>query len=135
MAKEHIWDRVRKKRVLLTPEEGVRQWLVNKLNQDYNYPLNLMSLEHSISLNGVNYRCDLVVWKRDLKPLFIAECKAPNIKISQSTFDQIVRYNLALEVEYLLVTNGYVSYIAKITPQNGEYHFLTNIPDYYEISK
>lgn len=133
--KELIFDPVRKKRVVLTPEEGVRQWLIKELTQSKGYPLQLMSCEFAITINSVPYRGDLVLFGRDMQPILLAECKAPNVKISTESFNQILRYNLALKVKYLIVTNGLQTFLAKITAQTGEYSFLTEIPHYNEISK
>lgn len=133
--KELIFDPVRKKRVVLTPEEGVRQWLIKELTECKGYPLSLMSCEFSITLNNVPYRGDLVLYGRDMQPLLLAECKAPNVKITNQSFNQILRYNLALNVKYLIVTNGHQTFLAKITTQTGEYSFLTEIPNYNELSK
>ncbi|MFA6769828.1 MAG: type I restriction enzyme HsdR N-terminal domain-containing protein, partial [Bacteroidales bacterium] len=113
--KELIFDPVRKKRVVLTPEEGVRQWLIKELAQTKNYPIHLMSCEFSIIINNVRYRADLVLYGKDMQPILLAECKAPNVKISKKSFDQILRYNLALKVKYLIVTNGDQTFLAKIT--------------------
>ncbi len=133
--KELIFDPVRKKRVMLTPEEGVRQWLIKELTESKGYPLHLMSCEFAININNVSYRGDLVLYGRDMQPILIAECKAPNIKITKKSFDQILRYNLALRVSYLIVTNGLQTFLAKLTTQTGEYAFLTEIPHYNELSK
>jgi len=132
---ELIFDPVRKKRVVLTPEEGVRQWLIKELSQSKGYPLSLMSCEFAITLNNVHYRADLVLYGRDMQPILLAECKAPNIKITNKSFNQILRYNLALKVKYLIVTNGNQTFLAKIITETGEYSFLTEIPHYNELSK
>lgn len=133
--KNLIFDPVRKKRVVLTPEEGVRQWLIKELTESKGYPTHLMSCEFAIAINSVRYRADLVLYSRDMQPLLMAECKAPNIKITKKSFDQILRYNLALKVRYLIVTNGHQTFLAKITTETGEYSFLTEIPHYNELSQ
>lgn len=133
--KELVFDPVRKKRVVLTPEEGVRQWLIKELTHTKGYPLHLMSCEFAIAINSVRYRADLVLYGRDMQPILLAECKAPNIKINKKSFDQILRYNLALKVKYIIVTNGNQTFLAKIISETGEYSFLTEIPHYNELFK
>lgn len=135
MAKNYIWDPVRKKKVLLTPEEGVRQWLIKELSSKFNYPVHMLGCEHTLRLNNIPYRGDLVVFGKKLQPLLLAECKAPEVKITTKTFDQILRYNLSLKVKYLLVTNGKETYIAKVNPCDGTHTFITNIPYYNELSE
>ena len=135
MAKELIWDPVRKKRIVLTPEEGVRQWLIKELVEIHGYPIHMLSCEYSITINTVNYRGDLVVFGNGLNPLLIAECKAPSVKISMSTFEQVLRYNLALKANYLMVNNGSDTYLSQITSPEGDFSFIPNIPKYNELSK
>jgi hypothetical protein len=81
-------------------------------------------------MNQLNFRSDAVIFSRTGEPLVIVECKAPGIKISQHTFDQVVRYNFELKVDYLIVTNGLNHYCCKIDQKNQTYNFLTDIPDY-----
>lgn len=133
MNRELIWDPIRKKRVIATPEERVRQWVVKELIDNRGYPAHMLSSEYSFTYNRKLYRCDLVVFNRELKPIMVVECKAPNVRIEQSVFNQIGRYNLALKVNYLLVTNGLESYLVK---QSGpdEHSFVSHIPYYNEIS-
>ncbi|MFA5713552.1 MAG: type I restriction enzyme HsdR N-terminal domain-containing protein [Bacteroidales bacterium] len=134
MGKEYIWDRVRKRKVVATPEERVRQWIIGELTNNRGYPLEMLSCEYSFSHNRKAYRCDLLVFNRKLKPIMAIECKAPNVKIEQSVFDQIGRYNLALQVNYLLVTNGVESYLVTRS-LSGEHSFISYIPHYNEISQ
>ncbi len=130
-----IFDPVRKKRVVLTPEEGVRQQLINMLDKKLGYPASLMVCEYSITINGLRYRGDLVVLNKALKPLFLAECKAPSVKIARETFEQILRYNMALNVKYILLTNGDTTYFAKRDASTNNYIYLTEIPSYNELSE
>ena len=133
--KREVFDPVRKKNVALTPEEGVRQWLIAELSQKYGYPVHMMCCEYSIDLNGVKYRGDLVLLNKKLKPVLIAECKAPGVKISKKSFEQILRYNLSLKVNYILVTNGQDTFMARIDNSTGDYIFLPAIPGYEELSQ
>ena len=104
--KPSIWDPVRRKFVALTPEEWVRQHFVNYLVTEKNYPQELLANEVAVKLNGTSKRCDTVAYNRFLAPLMIIEYKAPHIEITSAVFDQIVRYNMALHVKYLTVSNG-----------------------------
>jgi hypothetical protein len=101
-----IFDNVRKKWLVLTPEEWVRQHVVNYLISAHNYPASLISIEKVVELNGQKKRYDLVVLTKKLKPLIIVECKAPTVELSQEVLEQAARYNLTLKVPYVLITNG-----------------------------
>lgn len=133
--KIQVFDPIRKKRVVLTPEEGVRQQLIAMLCNQLGYPLNLMSCEYSISINNLRYRGDLVLLNKSLKPLFLAECKAPTVKITRDTFEQILRYNMALNVKYILLTNGETTYFAAYDNSLEKYQYLTEILPYNELSE
>ncbi len=135
MMKSLVFDPIRKKKVVLTPEESVRQQLIRLLSEDLGYPVNLMSCEYSITINGLKYRGDLVLLNRECKPLLLAECKAPSVKITRTTFEQILRYNMALNVKYLLLTNGINTYFAAFNSEVNKYQYLTEIPSYNELSE
>jgi len=130
-----VFDRVRKKRVALTPEEEVRQQLINLLIDKLGYPVHLMSCEYSIIISGLKYRSDIVLFNKDLKPILMVECKSPSVKITRSTFEQILRYNMALKVKYLLLTNGETTYFASFDKITNNYIYLSNIPPYNELSE
>ncbi len=106
MAREEIFDPVRRRRVARTPEEWVRQQTITMLHEGYGYPLELMQVEAAISLNGLVKRCDIVVFDQEVKPMMIVECKKESVALSQKVIDQACRYNLVLQVPYLLLTNG-----------------------------
>lgn len=125
-----IFDRLRKKFVVLTPEENVRQHFVEYLIKERAFPAGLMNNEIAIVQNGIKRRCDTVVFDRTGEPLMIVEYKAPHVKITQEVFNQIYRYNLVLKVKYLVVTNGMVNYCCKVDYENRRCHFLPNIPLY-----
>lgn len=124
----HIFDALRKKFVALTPEEHVRQTLLNYLIHDTNYPRSRIAVEMTIKYNTLVKRCDIVVFDKDGKPWLIAECKAPTVKITQKTFDQIARYNLTLKVNYLLVTNGLEVYCCRIDFATSKFEMLEGLP-------
>jgi len=133
--KELVFDPVRRKRVVLTPEERVRQQLIVYLSKDLGYPISLMSCEYSVIINGLKYRGDLVIHDKSLTPFFLAECKAPQVKISRDTFEQILRYNSSLKVRYLLLTNGVTTYFASLDDITGKYEYHTEIPSYNGLFK
>ena len=96
----------RRKRVVLEPEEWVRQHVLHHLNDQLGYPLGCMSVEHQLTLNGMSRRADIVAFTRDGAPQVLVECKAPNVALNQEAVNQAARYNLVLNVPVLLVTNG-----------------------------
>lgn len=123
-----VWDVVRKRWLILTPEEWVRQHLILYLNSEKKFSLNLMAVEKNIKVNGMSRRYDLVVYDNTSKPLLLAECKAPDIKLTQATFDQAARYNMTMRVPYLLITNGLEHFCCKIDFEKKSYSFLEEIP-------
>jgi hypothetical protein len=125
-----IFDRLRHKYFVLTPEEWVRQHFVNYMIQEKRFPASLMANEIGLTLNGTKRRCDTVVFNRSGNPLMIVEYKAPSIAITQKVFDQIVRYNMVLQAKYLTVSNGLTHYCCCIDLANHSYTFLPELPDY-----
>ena len=125
-----IFDTIRKKFVILQPEEWVRQHCVQFLIHEKNYPTSLINVEKELKVNGLKKRYDIVVFNPDGSIHLIVECKAPQISIDQSTFDQIARYNLALNATYLMVTNGLNHYYCQMDFVGERYQFLKDIPDY-----
>lgn len=128
-----IFDRLRKKFIILTPEEWVRQHFVNYLINHKGFPESLMANEIGITLNGTRRRCDTEVFDKHGSPMVIVEYKASSIVISQSTFDQIVRYNMVLHARYLIVSNGMNHYCCRIDYDNMSYDFLKEVPDYADL--
>ncbi|SEF55750.1 type I restriction enzyme HsdR N-terminal domain-containing protein [Parabacteroides chinchillae] len=133
--KRMILDIVRRKYVALTPEEWVRQHFVNYLFTTKGFPHELLANEVSIKLNNTSKRCDTVIYNRFLIPLMIIEYKAPHIEITKEVFDQIARYNMALKVEYLTVSNGIHHFCCKINYNTQTYTFLEDIPEYTDLGK
>lgn len=125
-----IFDEVRKKFVVLTPEEWVRQHVIQFLLQEKKYPFSHINVEKQIKLNGLVKRYDIVVFKPNGQLHILVECKAPEINISQSTFDQIAQYNFKLNAEYLMVTNGLSHFYCKTDVQAEKYQFMQEIPDF-----
>ncbi len=128
--KKLIFDEFRRRWVMLTPEEWVRQNFARYLTEIKHYPSTLMALERSLRINQHDFRTDIVLFSRSGTPLVVIECKAPEVKISQQVFDQIARYNLELRVDYLIVTNGLTHYCCRFDQGLQTYTFLQEIPDY-----
>lgn len=128
--KNYVFDTLRKKYVSLTPEEWVRQHFVNFLIHYKHYPAGLLGNEIQIQLNGTKKRCDTVLLDRQMRPRMIVEYKAPQVPITQEVFNQISRYNIVLNVDYLIVSNGLQHYCCKIDYSNHSFTFLPDIPDY-----
>lgn len=126
----YIFDIIRKKYVVLTPEEWVRQHTVHFLIFEKNYPKSLIAVEKQLKVNNLVKRFDVLVFNKEGLPEIIVECKSPNIKISQDTFDQIARYNLKLNANKLVVTNGIQHYFCKLDHKEQQYIFLEEIPNY-----
>lgn len=125
-----VFDEVRKKFVVLTPEEWVRIHTVQFLLNEKKYPKSLINVEKQLKLNDTIKRYDVVVFNNDGSVFLIVECKAPSIPITQLTFDQIARYNLTLGSQYLMVTNGLEHYFCQMDFENERYIFLKEIPNY-----
>ena len=123
-----IFDIIRKKYVILTPEEWVRQNFIQYLKNEKKYPESLMAVEKQIVVNGKQRRFDLLVYRRNGQPYLIAEFKAPNVKITQETFDQVVRYNMSLKVERVVVSNGLQHFACEIDYLKNGYNYLNEIP-------
>lgn len=129
-----IFDEIRKKFVVLTPEEWVRQNTIQFLLQEKGYSINLINVEKQLTLNNTTKRYDIVVFNSDGSVFLIVECKAPSITIDQTTFDQIARYNLALNASYLMVTNGLDHYFCQMDFKNERYVFLRDLPNKSDLS-
>lgn len=128
--KVSIFDEIRKKFILLTPEEWVRQHVVQFLLQDKKYPKSYINVEKLIKINDLSKRYDGVVFEPNGEIFLLIECKAPEVPISQQTFDQIARYNLVLKAKYLMVTNGLNHYFCQMDFENEKYVFLRELPEY-----
>jgi hypothetical protein len=131
--KKLIFDGFRHRWVALTPEEWVRQHFARYLTDEKHFPPSMVAIERSLRMNQRDFRTDIVLFSKSGKPVVVVECKAPEVKISQQVFDQIVRYNLDLRVSYLIVTNGLTHYCCCFDPSKLTYTFLPEIPDYLEI--
>ncbi len=128
--KVSIFDEIRKKFIILTPEEWVRQNVIRYLLEECNYPKSLINVEKALKINGLTKRYDIVVFNNDGSINILVECKSTDIKISQTVFDQIARYNMTLKSNYLMLTNGLNHYFCKMDFENEKYSFLENLPNY-----
>jgi len=130
-----VFDEIRKKFVVVTPEEWVRQHVVQFLMQVKKYPKSLINVEKLLTVNGLAKRYDVVVFNNDGSIFILVECKAPQVKISQTVFDQIARYNMTMQSEFLMVTNGLNHYFCQMDYQNEKYNFLAELPEYPILQK
>lgn len=131
--KRYIFDSIRRRNVIITPEEWVRQHFVAFLISHKGVPAGRMGNEVSLLHNGNKRRCDTVIYNNTGQPCAIVEYKAPSITINQNVFDQIVRYNMVLQVEYLIVSNGINHYCCKIDKEAHTCSFLHDIPPYCDM--
>ena len=128
-----VLDVYRKRFVKLTPEEEVRQRFARYLVEEKGFPASLIMTEYSLKHNKLSRRCDILVHKPAGHPVLLVECKAPEVSISQASFDQVARYNLAFKVSYLMVTNGLKHYCCQVDFNTEEISFLSEIPAYTEL--
>ena len=131
--KVSIFDEIRKKFIILTPEEWVRQHVVRFLLEEKKYSKSLINVEKVLKINGLTKRYDVVVFNNDGSILVLIECKSTDVNINQSVFDQIARYNITLKAEYLMVTYGLNHYFCKMDYENEKYTFLKDLPEFNKI--
>jgi len=125
-----IFDVIRKRFVILQPEEWVRQHCIHYLIDYKGYPKSLINIEKELIINSLRKRYDIVIFNSDGSIHLIVECKAPTININQNVFDQIALYNLSLNANYLMISNGINHYYCQMDFKNEKYHFLKDIPEY-----
>ena len=126
-----IWDPLRKKHVALTPEERVRQWCIGVLSDQLGVPLHMMMSEAGFKLGGKQFRADIIVYDRNVQPLMVVECKRPEVELTQDVLDQAIRYNMVLDVRYMIITNGTRTFICR---RQGEgFTFMDTVPTYNEM--
>ena len=128
--KAYIFDLIRRKYVRLSPEEWVRQHIVNLLLTHYAYPKALIRAEGGLTLNLVQKRTDVVAFDRSGQPFLVVECKAPHIPLTQSVFDQIARYNHVHRAPYVVITNGLTHYCCRIDHDTADVQFLDDFPTF-----
>jgi hypothetical protein len=130
-----VFDEIRKKFIILTPEEWVRIHVVQFLIIEKNYPKSLINVEKVVKINDLIKRYDVVVFQPNGSIFLVVECKQTNVPITQTVFDQIARYNLTLKATYLMVTNGLNHYFCQMDVEKENYLFLNDIPNYNSIVK
>lgn len=128
--KKYIFEPIRKKWLLCTPEEWVRVNCINYIIHTKGYPPSLISVEHQIDVYGLKKRFDLLVYNIDLSPFILIECKSPVVKINQKVFDQIIQYNLKLKCPYLMITNGLNHYFCNVIQNEKKIEFVDSVPSY-----
>ncbi len=132
--RREVFDPTRRRWVALTPEEGVRQHTILMLHRHYGYPLELMQVEGSITVNGMTRRCDIVVHSADGRPRMIVECKRPDVPLTQKVCDQACRYNTVLQVPLLLLTNGNQQVVLEVDFAANALRQLPSIPVFLKKS-
>lgn len=131
----YVWDVFRKKKLLLTPEEWVRQHILHFLVEHKEVPLPLIAAEYPIEVNTMVRRCDGVIFNREGKAIAIIECKAPKIKLNEAVLHQIAQYNFKLRVEWLILTNGLQTIVAFVDQKTGAIQYFEEIPEFALMSK
>ena len=126
-----IWDPLRKKHVALTPEESVRQWCIGVMTSRMEIPMHMMMSEAGFKLGDKQFRADILVYDRQARPLMVVECKRPEVELSQEVLDQAIRYNMVLNVKYIIITNGTKTFICR--RGDAGYKFIDTVPDYEQM--
>ena len=133
--KQTIWDPLRKRHVALTPEERVRQWCIGVLSNDLGVPMHMMMSEVRFRFGDKPYRADILVYDRQTKPLAVVECKRPEVDIDREVLDQAIRYNMVLNVRYMIITNGRQTFACRRGEKDGkvQYSFINKVPSYNDM--
>lgn len=126
-----IWDPLRKKSVALTPEEQVRQWCIKVLAENMKVPYHMMMSEAGFRLGEKQFRADILVYDRKAQPLMIVECKRPEVELTREVLDQAIRYNMVLDVRYIVITNGNRTFMCR--RQEDGFVFIDTVPTYNEM--
>ncbi len=130
-----LFDPLRRKFFVQTPEEIVRQLVVSYLLHEKGYSKNRVAIEKWLKVNALPKRFDVLVYDEDMSPLVLVECKAPQVVISQDAFRQIAMYNLPLQAHILLVTNGIQTFCCRMDYNSKSYQFLQEVPSFAEITR
>lgn len=131
--REMVFDPIRKLWVALQPEEWVRQHVLVFLQEDRRVPAGLIAVEKGFTFQGKPYRADVIVHNREGKPALMVECKAPDVPVSQATFDQVATYNRVIRASYLYVTNGLQHFCSKIDWNRQSYEFISSVPGFDDL--
>ena len=133
--RRYIFDPIRKKYVVLSPEEWVRQNFIQYLVQDRAFPAALISVEQEFLFNRMKKRSDILVHDSSGRPVLMVECKAPAVKINSHVFEQIGLYNLSYNLPWLIVTNGMKHYCCKMDKDKGGFVFADEIPVWSDLKQ
>ncbi len=133
MAEEHVWDPLRRKEVALTPEERVRQWFITVLRDELAVPPYEMMSEATLSYGGKTWRADIVVYRRNMSPAMVVECKRPDVELTREVLEQALRYNLVLDVNWIVITNGKKTLV--FVRELSSFTRMDHLPDYGEICR
>ena len=126
-----IFDSIRKKYIILTPEEWVRQHVINYMIHHLHYPKSLIRIEGSLTYNRLQKRSDILLYDRNGKPWMLIECKSPTIKLTQKAFNQVAVYNMTVGAKYIAVSNGMIQYCFEAASTMGqEVVFLPAFPEF-----
>lgn len=130
-----VFDPLRRKEVALTPEEEVRQWCIKVLAGQLQVPMHMMMSEVGFKLGEKKFRADIIVYDRQARPLAVVECKRPEVELSREVLDQAVRYNMVLNVAYMIITNGRQTFACRRRETDGKLHysFIDTVPSYNEM--
>ena len=133
MAEEHVWDPLRRKEVALTPEERVRQWFIAVLRDELGVPPYEMMSEATLSYGGKAWRADVVVYRRNMSPAMVVECKRPDVELTREVLEQALRYNLVLDVNWIVITNGKKTLV--FARNLNDFTRMDRLPVYGEICR
>lgn len=125
-----IFDIIRKKYLVLTPEEWVRQHFVHLMINQFNYPKSLISLETGHLYNQLHKRTDIIVYDRNAEPFLLIECKAASVELSQKTFEQVCVYNQTVKAPYICITNGIKTLCCEVNLTTNEVNYLKTLPKF-----
>ncbi len=130
-----VFDPLRRKEVALTPEEEVRQWCIKVMSENLGVPLHMMMSEAGFKLGGKQFRADILVYDRQAHPLAVVECKRPEVEMSRDVLDQAIRYNMVLNVRFMIITNGRQTFACRRVEEDGNvrYVFIEKVPSYEEM--
>lgn len=126
--KRYIFCSIRHKYLVITPEEIVRQLVLQYLIKVKSYPKNRIAVEKQLDINGRKKRFDILILNKAVEPEVLIECKAPNVPITQAVFNQITQYNMSLKTDLLIITNGRMTYCCTINREDERFEFLSEIP-------
>ncbi len=130
---KRLFDPIRKKWIVITPEELVRQMLLLYMIEEKDFPKNKINIEKQVLVNGQPKRFDILVYSKETQPVLLVECKAPNVPIDEMVLDQIARYNMVLKVNFLIMTNGIETFCCQVDYEKETFEILDEIPNFNKL--